>query len=329
MTDATVDLSDADRLRVFKEQILPVMLASRSARGPSPKEPTALLLGGQPAAGKTPHLNDATRELSGKGATWVVNGDNLYAYHPRHDELIARHGSRDALELMKGESGKWIKMLLAEAQRRQVNIVMETTMRQPDVVAKQAVEFRSNGYKVHARVLAVPEQESWISNRFRYEQMNVLGTAARLTPRSIHDQGAQQLLTTIAALEKGRAVDVVDVRRRNVQDGTLYRNELVAGEWSKAPAAAQAIAAERARPWSPERIHNHDIAWNTVEKLAAARLCRAEPEARHRELDLMRSERLDANSRIAERNARAVQPNQVLQIDVGRETQKQPHDRQK
>lgn len=306
MTGVSVELSDDDSRRIFKERILPVVLASRSARGPAPHEPTALLLGGQPAAGKTPHLNDATRELSGKGATWVINGDNLYAYHPQHDDLIARHGSRDALEMMKGESGRWIKMLLAEAQRRQVNIVMETTMRQPDVVAKQAAEFRNNGYKVHARVLAVPEQESWVSNRFRYEQMNVLGTAARLTPRSIHDQGAQQLLTTIDSLEKGRAVDVVDVRRRNVQDGPIYRNELVAGEWSQVPSAAQAIVNERGRPWSAERINNHDIAWNTVEKLAAARLCRAEPAARLSEVELMRRERQEANAHIVERNSRSL-----------------------
>ncbi|WP_440569496.1 zeta toxin family protein [Stenotrophomonas sp. STK17_22] len=329
MTDSAVELSDAESSRVFKERILPVLLSSRSARGPLPEQPTALLLGGQPAAGKTPHLNDAAREFSGRGATWVLNFDNLRAYHPHHDELIARHGSREALHMMKGESGKWFKMLLTEAQRRKVNIVMETTMRQPDVVAKQVAEFRGNGYKVHARVLAVPEQESWVSNRFRYEQMNVLGTAARLTPRSIHDEGAKQLLTTVAALEKGRAVDVVEIRRRNVQDVPIYRNELIAGEWSKAPAAAQTITAERARPWSPERIHHHDIAWNTVEKLAAARLCRADPEARHRELDLMRSERLDATTRIAERNARAALPKEMQRTDVGREVQTQSQDRQK
>lgn len=301
---SAVDLSDEDTKRIFKEDILPDMLATRHARGPAPNQPTALLLGGQPAAGKTPQLNEAARQLSRDGATMVINGDDLYSYHPKHDTLIATHGSPAAMEMMKGQAGKWVKLALEEAQRRKVNIVMETTMRQPEVVARSAADFRQNGYKVHARVLAVPPEESWVGNRFRYEQMQVLGTAARLTPRSIHDEAAKQLLTTVSALEKGRAVDSIDVVRRDPRESAIYSNELQGGEWKRAPGAAQAVELERNRPWTEERVARYQTAWKTVEMMAGQRLVEQgiPPQERAQQLAQIGAERKDGLEAVQQRN---------------------------
>jgi hypothetical protein len=299
-----VELTDEETKRVFKEDILPDILATRHARGPTPTQPTAILLGGQPASGKTPQLNEAARQLARNGATMVINSDDLYSYHPHHDRLIAAHGSPAAMEMMKVQAGKWTKLALEEAQRRKVNIVMETTMRQPDVVTKQASDFRQNGYKVHARVLAVSQEESWVSNRFRYEQMHVLGTAARLTPRSIHDEAAKQLLTTVSALEKGRAVDSIDVVRRDPRDSPLYDNELRGGDWQRAPGAAQVIEVERNRPWSDNRVAQYQTAWKTVERLAGQRLAEQGipvPE-RDRQLGQIAAERNEGLKAVQQRN---------------------------
>ncbi|MCP3050709.1 zeta toxin family protein [Xanthomonas euvesicatoria pv. allii] len=304
MAQAAV-LSKEETQRIFSEDILPDILATRHAKGPEPASPTAMLLGGQPASGKTPQLNEAARQLSRNGATLVISADDLYSYHPHHDSLIAKHGSPAAMEMMKDQAGQWTKLLLAEAQKRKFNVVMETTMRQPDVVAKQAAEFRQNGYKVHARVLAVPAEESWVSNRFRYEQMHVLGKAARLTPRSVHDEAVGQLLNTVNALEKGRAVDSIDVVRRDPRDFSLYHNELKAGEWQRAPGAVQSIEAERARPWSDARMANYQSAWKAVEKLAEQRLTeqRVPNSARDLQLGVIAAERNEGTYSARQRNA--------------------------
>lgn len=298
-------LSNDETKRIFSEDILPDILATRHAKGPVPNVPTAVLLGGQPASGKTPQLNEAARQLSRNGATLVISADDLYSYHPHHDSLIAKHGSPAAMEIMKDQAGQWTKLLLAEAQKRKLNVVMETTMRQPEVVAKQAAEFRQNGYKVHARVLAVPPEESWVSNRFRYEQMHVLGKAARLTPRSVHDEAVGQMLNTVGALEKGRAVDSIDVVRRDPRDFSLYNNELKGGEWQRAPGAVQAIEAERARPWSDTRVANYQSAWKAVEKLAEQRLVEqgAPVAARDLQLGVIAAERNEGTYSVRQRNA--------------------------
>ena len=277
-----------------------------------------MVIGSQPASGKSTQLDDAKRMLASSGKTWVLSADEFVYLHPNHDKLSEKHGSVTAAELCREEVGHWVKMTLAAAQQRRVNLVLETTFRQPDVVERTAAEFRSNGYKVHARVLAVPAEDSMLSNYHRRELQHAAGFFSRLTPKATHDAAYAGVLTTIEALEKRGAVDRVEVVTRAAYAKPLYENQLSnTGEWQKAPAAAAVIQAERDRPWTLQRMAAYASGWDSVEKLAAKRLAEvgAPAEVRRQELAEIRSERKACEKRVVQRNERAGHeaPDQVRQ----------------
>ncbi len=56
---------------IFQRRVLPSLLPVSGTGG----VPIAVILGGQPGAGKTRLLNDASSELQAIGATVVINGD--------------------------------------------------------------------------------------------------------------------------------------------------------------------------------------------------------------------------------------------------------------
>src|SRR3546814_1266696 len=54
-----------------------------------------------------------------------------------------------------------VEMAIADAVQRRVNVLVEGTMRNPDVVAKTLRDFRGAGFETDARALAVsPELSS-------------------------------------------------------------------------------------------------------------------------------------------------------------------------
>ncbi|MFV0296732.1 MAG: zeta toxin family protein [Hyphomicrobiaceae bacterium] len=86
--------------------------------------PVAVVLGGQPGAGKTPMQVQAAREFADKGGLVRIIGDDLRAYLP-HYKALQR----------------------ADAISRRMNVLVEGTMRNPDVVARTQNDFRAAGYR--------------------------------------------------------------------------------------------------------------------------------------------------------------------------------------
>lgn len=62
-------------------------------------------------------------------------------------------------------------MMIKEAQEQKVNVILEGTMRRPEVTLNTAKEFNSNGYDIHANIIAVKPQESWLGVHERFERM--------------------------------------------------------------------------------------------------------------------------------------------------------------
>lgn len=250
-------LSERDHEQIFQQDVLPVMLpASKQALNP-----TAVILGGQPGSGKTGLLNDATRELSALGPTVVINGDDLRAFHPDYAQM-QRTDPLNAARYTDQDSGRWVGKLIAAAKDRKVNLVIESTMRQPEVFTRTAGMLRDAGYRVEARALAVPERLSWQSVHQRFEAMLERGDAARFTARDAHDAGAAGMLETLRQLERGNQADRVVVSTRS--GAVLYDNRQKNGRWRDPPAGANVVLAERQRPLSAPELRKFARGWSAV-----------------------------------------------------------------
>lgn len=250
-------LAERDHERIFQQKVLPAMLPASEGV----VNPTAIILGGQPGSGKTGLLNDATREMEARGPTVVINGDDMRAFHPEHSQM-QRTDPLNAARYTDYDSGRWVEKLIAAAKKQQVNLVIESTMRRPEVFAKTASSLRDAGYRVEARALAVPERLSWQSVHQRFEAMLEKGDASRFTARDAHDAGATGMLETLRQLERENQADRVVVSTRAGE--VLYDNRQKNGRWRDAPAAANVVLAERQRPLSPPELRKFGRDWSGV-----------------------------------------------------------------
>src|SRR3546814_184981 len=141
---------------IYRTEISPDLFASARTA----ERPTVIVLGGQPGAGKTPMQSLATREFAGRGGIVKIIGDDLRAFLPHYHEL-QRTNDKTAAFFTDRDSGRLVEMAIADAVQRRVNVLVEGTMRNPDVVAKTLRDFRGAGFETDARALAVsPELSS-------------------------------------------------------------------------------------------------------------------------------------------------------------------------
>ena len=247
-------LTDQEHERLFRQRIAPVYLDASSPIA----EPVAVILGGQPGSGKTLLLHDATRALQSSGSTVVINGDDLRAYHPAYGQLQT-NDPLNAARYTDHDSGRWVEKLIAAAQERRVNLVIESTMRRPEVFATTSTQLAVSGYRVEAHVLAVTERLSWQGVHQRFEAMLAQGGSARFSAREAHDAGASGMLVTLFQIERDRLADRVLLATR--EGAVLYDNRLQPTGWRTPPQASEIVQAERARPRSPDELAHMERSW--------------------------------------------------------------------
>lgn len=266
-------LSEAQHERIFQNDIRPVYLRTGN---PLPSAPAAIILGGQPGSGKSGLLVAADKQLRQDGRTVVINGDDLRSFHPAYGRLqtedptnAARHTDRD--------SGRWVEKLINAVAAERVNMVIESTMRRPEVFRGTARGLLAKGYHVEAHALAVPEPLSWQGVHLRYERMLSQGNAARFTVREAHDAGAAGMLNTLRAIEQDRLAHRVQISTRDKR--VLYDNRLVDDTWQQPPNAAGVVVVERRRMRNPEEQREVAATWKTIIGLMTERA--AGPPAIH------------------------------------------------
>lgn len=256
-------LSKEQSSNIFKQILLPEIL--RKAKAMQVQRPEVVMLGGQPGAGKSGLQTDVTSEMKQKNGAIEIIGDDLRPYHPNYARLMLKD-SQSAAFYTDLDTGRWVEMLIEEAQKQKLNVILEGTMRQPEVVANTAKSFKEAGYLVDARVLAVKPEVSWQSVHARYEEMLAKGDSPRFTQQATHDMAVNGLLTTLDKLEHEKLADKLSVFSR--AGDTLYRNEIIQNEqgrdWVSEQGARQAVESEREREFTPEQRSEHRSRWQSI-----------------------------------------------------------------
>lgn len=167
--------------------------------------PTAYILGGQPSSGKssisTKHINEEN--------ILIVNGDEYRIHHPRVKDLSTNVSeySKETQEF----SNVFTEGFIREAIARKFNIVVEGTMRRPEVVLATAKMFRDAGFRVEAHAIAAPEEFSKINIFHRYHKAIYQGEMGRLSDLEVHQQALEGLIKTLDRLYSEKAVDRIQI----------------------------------------------------------------------------------------------------------------------
>lgn len=202
--------------------------------------PLLVLLGGQPAAGKT-RAQEAI--LAAHPELVSITGDDLRQYHPDYYELCVS----DPVEMPAATapvSGGLVQLALDYALEHRYPVLLEGTFRNPDMVCGTAERFAEAGYRVEVVAVATPAPVS----RFDAEQRYLGAThpiQARWTPPEAHEVALAGSSRVVTALEASGAVSQVQVHSR---EQLLYENARDgSGEWVAEPQGAAVLLAEQNR----------------------------------------------------------------------------------
>lgn len=193
--------------------------------------------------------NLAAREFADKGGIVKIIGDDLRAYLP-HYKSLQRADDRTAAFYTDRDSGRLVEMAIADAAQRRVNVLVEGTMRSPDVVAKTFHDFREAGFQTDARALAVSPELSSLGILQRYAAQKESRGVGRMTTSDAHRAALTGMLVTLDRIQDERLADRLTLYRRGGEviahfdwTGPSNRNE---------PRARELVERERLRPLTPQ-----------------------------------------------------------------------------
>lgn len=187
--------------RIFKEK-----RESFFADIPSDPKPLAVLLGGQPACGKSTLLIRVQLENPTKKFL-SVNGDLYRTYHP-DAEALKQDPERYSPETQLFSS-VFTEGLIDEAIRRKTNIIIEGTMRNPSVPLSTAQKLREAGYRVEAYAICAPKEYTRLGIYIRYAEEIATQGWGRLAEEWAHDAAVEGVPKTLDILLKQKAVDAI------------------------------------------------------------------------------------------------------------------------
>lgn len=231
--------SDEWLSRVFQARARQRLFGSHA---PHPDGPVLVLLGGQPAAGKTQaqrtilaeHLDDDLVE---------VTGDDLRVFHPDYRRL-AREQPFLMPNVTAPVSGGLVRLAVEHAHKRRYSLLLEGTFRDTRMVTGTAARFADAGYRVEVAAVATPAVVSRLSAEMR-SLAGGLPAVGRWTPPAAHESALEHSPGVVAALEALPHVARVQVFSR---ERLLYDNTRTsAGAWERPAEAATVLHTEQHR----------------------------------------------------------------------------------
>ncbi|WP_327744573.1 zeta toxin family protein [Streptomyces europaeiscabiei] len=238
-------LSDAENRRIFRERIVPDLLAGRTGQ----ETPTVVFLVGQPGAGKSRVTEMVAGVLDRHGGFADVDSDLYKPYHPAYARLMAQDDTLMAA-YTRADGRAWMALAEAYVREHGLHAIIQETSQNARAVEEKMRAYRDSGARVEALFMGVPQAMSnqGIVNRY-YEQLADRGQG-RLTVQSNADESYAGILELADRVDRGALADLASVYRRG-ESKPRYSNSLDGtGDWTGPPELRQALAAERVRPWT-------------------------------------------------------------------------------
>lgn len=192
------------------------------------KKPVAIILGGQPACGKSTLIKVAEKDHRNSDFL-TVNGDLYRTYHPNNAQLIKNPLTYSTETQIF--SNVFTEKLIDEAIKRGANIIVEGTMRNPAVPLTTAQKFREAGYQVEAYLIAAPKEYTQLGLYNRYqEEINTKGQG-RLADMDSHNKAFLGVKKSADELYLQKAVDKISIHSYLAQE-RVKDFVLTNGQWN-------------------------------------------------------------------------------------------------
>lgn len=205
--------------------------------------PVGILLGGQAAVGKG-QLNLWAEKFFKEKSFLSINGDNYRSRHPQFNEL--RRNVWSYSNETQIFSNVFTEKLIEESVDRRVSIVIEGTMRNPEVPLKTSGFLRKSGYGTAAFAISAPREFSLMNIFSRYYREIVSKGFGRMVDIGSHNSAIAGLPVSLDRLYVEKAVDricIFDCFARNL----VAEYRLSNGKWDSNVLPSEVIQASRER----------------------------------------------------------------------------------
>ncbi len=238
MTEADAEL-EARLRQVFDAAVRAAIFPSAPTG-----DPLLVLLGGQPAAGKT---RAQAAILAEHPELVSITGDDLRAYHLGYRDLAVNDPLAMPSATAPTSSGL-VRLALDHAIEHGYPVLLEGTFRDPEMVTGTASRFSAAGYRVEVVAVATPALVSRLAAEERFLRAR-RGEVGRWTPPEAHEKALVGSPEVVTALEALSVVARIQVYAR---DQGLYDNHRTeAGTWEHPPRAAEVLRGEQTRQLTP------------------------------------------------------------------------------
>lgn len=197
--------------KIFDEQI-----ATALSHVDSQVKPRAIILAGQPGAGKGNVAAAALREFGQQAV--VIDPDQMRDFYPDVRHLKASNPYSWA-DKTHEDASQWAKELRGAAIGQQKNLIIDSTLGKYESAAQLVSELRGKGYEVEVRALATHRLESELGVEARFSASMGTQGHGRYVPAHIQEEVYAKLPGNLDQLRK---VDGVPVRIFDREGTELY-----------------------------------------------------------------------------------------------------------
>jgi hypothetical protein len=208
--------------------------------------PIAGLLGGQGASGKSYLSEVVKRNYPDKeGNILFINGDTYREFYPNAKELMKSDRDNYSAKTQIF-SNVFTEELIKEAVKNKFNVIIEGTMRNPDVPNSTAVVLKANNYKVDAYIIAANPVFTELGVYRRYDEQMKINGMGRLAEMPAHNEAAKGLLKSADRLFDNKSVDSINLYSYQTRE-LLRSYKLKDGKWDGFYKPSVKIEQERAK----------------------------------------------------------------------------------
>jgi len=206
-------LDQASHDRIYTRKVLPRSGFNETTAQAHPK---AIVLAGQPGAGKGGLERAARSEFKGDAVT--VDLDALRGYHRDVGKLRETY-PYDWADHTQEDAKQWTNRLREEVSDGKRNVILDTTLGNAGKAVKEIREFQAKGYEIEIRAVATHKLESELGVDRRFTEDLVKKGHGRHVPNNVHDSAYESLP---ASLDEVRAKTGARIRIYNREGQELY-----------------------------------------------------------------------------------------------------------
>ena len=163
--------------------------------GAAKQQNCVIFLGGQPGSGKS-HIigeNDCVDYVK-------INGDDYRKYHPNFDEITS-YDIENMPTRTQEFVNKCIERLIKDLSDEGYNLVIEGTLRNPQVTIDTCQTLKNKGYRTDLIIVAVDAVTSWESTINRAELLKELGQTPRLVPIDKYNYIVNNIVNSVETID--------------------------------------------------------------------------------------------------------------------------------